>query len=184
MSPSEISTLTRDIRRSKKEKKKTKTRSKSSCSSRSSRSGGRSKASKANAKASKTQSFVELQSWDTRGICCCVCGVSDEAADNVMPHKKRLWGYPPIMSKKTGHWTTQGRSCLVCTKVQMAMFYPKIKLADMKSRLGEDAALMEDSLRIFALPTICTLIVVHVTCMFEFHTLNLCDRLVFEPSEI
>lgn len=91
-------------------------------------------------------SFVDLDDWDARGITCVVCKASDADADPMIPGKKRMWGYPPVLSKKTQRYTTQGRGCLLCTKVAMAWYYPRIKLTEMADRMGADVELHQETL--------------------------------------
>ena len=146
-------TLASCFRRSKKEKKKEKTRSKSSSASHScgrSPTVVRDKLSRAgpskahSRREGATPTFLELDEWDSRNVQCCVCGCLDSSPDPIFKDRKRIWGYPPVRNKKSGAWTTQGRACYVCTRVQMGCFYPRIKLNEMKAKMGVDQSLHQE----------------------------------------
>ena len=40
------------------------------------------------------------------GLSCYLCGVKDDAADNVLPDLKRVWGYPPPILRPAATWAS------------------------------------------------------------------------------
>ena len=144
--------------KSKKEKKKkrsfgNKTRSKSS-ESKSARSRSSATRRAKNEQNGGSVTYLTLEEWDTRGVRCMVCDVRDSDQDNIFPQKKRLWGHAPRYVSKTGSYVTCGKACLLCVRVQNALYYPAIKLQNMKDKLGADAALYEDLCFCFCSPLI------------------------------
>ena len=124
-----------------KDKKKSKKKSKKSGSSgQSAHCSGTSD----NAVGSKSKSFCDLPDWEARDVACVVCGVKDSSPCTIFKGKKRLWAYAPKKDKKTGKWTTSGKACFICVRVQNAWYYPEIKISEMKGKLGADAELMQE----------------------------------------
>ena len=72
------------------------------------------------------------------GLSCYLCGVKDDASDNVLPDLKRVWGYPP--DPATGR--NVGKLCLVCLRVYRARFRGKYQTVELlKEGFGKDGDL-------------------------------------------
>ena len=93
----------------------------------------------------KALNWLELEDWDARNVTCQICGCKDSDCDEVFGKMKMIWGYPPILVVGTGRYTTSGRACFYCARVQMSAYYPAIRIKDMKARMGEDPNLHKDS---------------------------------------
>ena len=92
----------------------------------------------------KAKSFCDLADWHTRDVACVVCSAKDSSPCTIFPGKKRLWGYTPKYSKKVKKYTTTGKACFLCSRVQMSCYYPMVKLGEMKQKLGSDPELHKD----------------------------------------
>ena len=72
------------------------------------------------------------------GMTCTLCGVKDDAPDNILPDSKRAWGYPP--DPVTGR--NVGKLCLLCFRVYRARFRGKYPSVDqLKAGFGKDGDL-------------------------------------------
>ena len=146
----------KNVKKSKKSQKKSKKSKRSnkssnasmgSCSNgmvRSESSSSGKKRSKAKKAPRKVLSWLELDTWETRNVQCQVCDIRDSDMDEVFGDKKCIWGYPPILNAKTGQYRTQGLACFYCNRLQMAYFYPEIRIKEMKGKMGADPKLHED----------------------------------------
>ena len=153
--PSDVAKAAKS-KRSKKSKKSKKTRKpdkrslasdgNSSGKYRSQSSSSRKKSKKSKDGRGEGKTFLHLSDWEARNVKCQVCGCRDSDADPVFAPKKMLWGYPPTVCKKTNKWTTSGLACFYCARVQQAAYYPRIKIKDMKQKVGEDPVLHKDLL--------------------------------------